>query len=47
MTGTTSRVPLVVPGHVPPYYSDDWLTIHGGDCRTVMAEMEPEGLWAE
>jgi hypothetical protein len=20
-------------------YQDDWLTIYGGDCRTVLAEM--------
>lgn len=42
MTGTETSVPVVVPGHVPPYYQDAWLTIHGGDCRTVMAEMAPE-----
>ena len=27
-----------------PYYSDAWLTILAGDCRTVMAEMEPESV---
>jgi hypothetical protein len=27
-----------------PFYSDDWLTILAGDCRTVMAEMEPESV---
>lgn len=27
-----------------PYYSDAWLTILEGDCRTVMAEMEPESV---
>lgn len=25
-------------------YGDDWLTVHGGDCRTVMAEMEPDSI---
>jgi DNA modification methylase len=29
---------------VTPFYADDWLTIHSGDCRTVMAEMEPESV---
>jgi DNA modification methylase len=29
---------------VTPYYQDDWLTILEGDCRTVMAEMEPESV---
>jgi DNA modification methylase len=27
-----------------PYYSDDWLTVYEGDCRAVMAEMEPESV---
>jgi DNA modification methylase len=29
---------------VKPYYQDDWLTVHLGDCRAVMAEMEPESV---
>jgi DNA modification methylase len=29
---------------VTPYYADDWLTILAGDCRTVMAAMEPESV---
>ena len=27
-----------------PYYADEWLTILAGDCRTVMAAMEPESV---
>jgi len=27
-----------------PYYADDWLTILEGDCREVMATMEPESV---
>ena len=27
-----------------PSYQDDWLTVYGGDCRTVMAEMEAESV---
>jgi DNA modification methylase len=27
-----------------PYYADDWLTVMLGDCRQVMAEMEPESV---
>jgi DNA modification methylase len=27
-----------------PYYQDDWLTVMLGDCRQVMAEMEPESV---
>ena len=27
-----------------PYYADDWLTLYGGDCRDVMAAMEPESV---
>lgn len=27
-----------------PVYSDAWLTIHLGDCRTVLAELEPESV---
>jgi DNA modification methylase len=26
------------------YYADDWLTVHLGDCREVMATMEPESV---
>jgi DNA modification methylase len=26
------------------HYQDDWLTVHLGDCRTVMAGMEPESV---
>ena len=26
------------------YHSDDWLTIYSGDCRDVMAAMEPESV---
>jgi DNA modification methylase len=29
---------------VTPYYADDWLTVYQGDCRAVMAEMEPESV---
>jgi DNA modification methylase len=29
---------------VTPYYSDDWLTVYQGDCRAVMAAMEPESV---
>jgi len=29
---------------VNPYYADDWLTVHLGDCREVMATMEPESV---
>jgi DNA modification methylase len=29
---------------VSPYYADDWLTVYQGDCRAVMAEMEPESV---
>lgn len=25
-------------------HSDDWLTLHQGDCRAVMAELEPESI---
>lgn len=28
----------------PPIWHDDHLTLYGGDCRTVMAEMEPESV---
>jgi DNA modification methylase len=27
-----------------PYYADDWLTVMLGDCREVMASMEPESV---
>jgi DNA modification methylase len=27
-----------------PYYQDDWLTVMLGDCRQVMAQMEPESV---
>ena len=27
-----------------PYYSDDWLTVYQGDCREVLASMEPESI---
>jgi len=27
-----------------PYHADDWLTVYQGDCRAVMAEMEPESV---
>jgi DNA modification methylase len=27
-----------------PYYNDDWLTVYQGDCRAVMAGMEPESV---
>ena len=27
-----------------PYYADDWLTVYQGDCREVMASMEPESV---
>ena len=27
-----------------PYYADDWLTVYLGDCREVMAAMEPESV---
>jgi len=27
-----------------PYYADDWLTVYLGDCREVMATMEPESV---
>lgn len=27
-------------------YTDDWLTVHQGDCRDVMAGMEPESVQA-
>jgi DNA modification methylase len=27
-----------------PYYADDWLTVMLGDCRQVMAQMEPESV---
>ena len=27
-----------------PYYADPWLTILLGDCREVMAGMEPESV---
>ena len=27
-----------------PYYADDWLTVHHGDARAVLAEMEPESV---
>ena len=26
------------------HYADDWLTVHQGDCREVMAGMEPESV---
>jgi DNA modification methylase len=29
---------------VRPHYSDDWLTVYLGDCREVMATMEPESV---
>jgi DNA modification methylase len=29
---------------VSPYYADDWLTVYQGDCRAVMASMEPESV---
>jgi DNA modification methylase len=29
---------------VTPYYSDAWLTVYQGDCRAVMAAMEPESV---
>lgn len=27
-----------------PYYSDPWLTVWGGDCRAVMAELPSESV---
>lgn len=27
-----------------PYHSDPWLTVYQGDCREVMAQMEPESV---
>jgi DNA modification methylase len=27
-----------------PYHADPWLTVYQGDCRAVMAEMEPESV---
>ncbi len=27
-----------------PYYQDNYITIHHGDCRAVMREMEPESI---
>src|SRR4029453_6791616 len=27
-----------------PYYVDPWLTVYQGDCREVMATMEPESV---
>lgn len=27
-----------------PAFSDDWLTVHQGDCRAVMSSMEPESV---
>lgn len=27
-----------------PHYSDDWLTVYAGDCRDVMAGMEPDSV---
>ena len=27
-----------------PYYADAWLTVYQGDCRAVMAGMEPESV---
>ena len=27
-----------------PYHRDDWLTVWQGDCREVMAQMEPESV---
>jgi DNA modification methylase len=29
---------------VTPYYADSWLTVYEGDCRAVMAAMEPESV---
>jgi site-specific DNA-methyltransferase (cytosine-N4-specific) len=29
---------------VTPYYADPSLTVHIGDCRAVMADMEPESV---
>ena len=31
-------------GEVTPDYVDDWLTVYGGDCRDVLAELEPESV---
>lgn len=31
-------------GRGRPYYSDEWLTIHEGDARAVLREMEPESV---
>ena len=27
-----------------PFYLDDWLTVYGGDCRTVLAELEADSV---
>jgi site-specific DNA-methyltransferase (cytosine-N4-specific) len=27
-----------------PHYQDEWLTIHAGDCRAVMAEMPADSI---
>ena len=27
-----------------PYWSDDWLTVYGGDARAVLRELEPESV---
>lgn len=29
---------------VSVHYADDWLTVYQGDCRAVMAELEPESV---
>jgi DNA modification methylase len=29
---------------VTPHYADDWLTVYGGDCRTVLTELPAESV---
>ena len=29
---------------VTPFYTDDWLTLYGGDCREVLASLPPDGV---